>query len=646
MSGSEPEEKSNLDKLEEGVYSRTEHTPYDRAHLDTPKDETPLSWRGRRVPPGQHDIGIVPPSGYSPFLLKFLIASALFFVVAAGISFYKFFNGGGTVSPDKISIIMKGPPSAKGGEAFPLSIEVVNSNPVGLETATLILDYPEGVRITDSSEQNRYSKELGSIATNGRKSETLELKVFGKENTEQIIKAHVEYRTADSLQVSRTRDIKQNEYSVTVSSAPVSITTKIPPELNTGEEFTFEIRLTGNTGTPINDLLVSLVYPDSFVYVSGVPLPAHGKTIWRIKELKEGEEEVIKIRGTMTGEVDSEKTLEVKVGLEDPDRPREIGILYTSTRETFTVKRSFVGLSLDVSGEDKPNFTVVKSGNTVSTDLSWINNLDTKIQNVRFEARVNGLIVDRASITPSLGEYRSAEDVILWNQQTDRTYASLDPNQKGTIHFTFATKSLFESDGYLYRKPEFLIEITFLGNRISEGFNNELITLKTSRKIRVSSAVTLGTEATYYEGTFSNTGPLPPQAEKETTYTLSWNLSNSSNDVRDAVVSAKLPPYMRWLGKTNPASGITYNEATGEVRWLAGDLPAGTGFGPSPKTASFQVSFTPSISQIGATPALINEAQFTGIDTFTDTKLSGTKSPILTSQVKDLRPENIGEVKP
>lgn len=639
----EPEEKSHLDKLEEGVYSRGEHLPYDRAHLAVSKDDAPSSWQGRRVPPGQANIGIVPPSGYSPFLLKFLIISALFFVLAAGIAFYRSFIEPTPISSSNIDIIMKGSPSAKGGEEFPFLIEVGNSNRVDLEVATLILDYPEGVHITGSSDQNRYSKELGRIVAGTKKAETLLLTVFGKENTKQIIKAHIEYRTAESLQIFKTKDY---EYSVTVSSAPVSITTKIPPELNTGEEFTFEIRLTGNTGTPINDLLVSLTYPDSFVYVGGTPAPTYGKTIWRVKELAQGKEEVIKIRGTMTGVVDSEKTIEVRVGLEDPNQPREIGTLYTSTRETFSVKKAFVNLSLEISGEEKPNFTVVKSGDKVSVNLSWVNNLNTKIQNAQFQVRVVGDIVDRASIVPSLGVYQSAEDLILWNQQTDRTFTSLDPDQEGIIHFVFTTKSLFESDGSLYRKPEFSVDVTFLGSRISEGFNNAPISLKTSRKIRVSSAVILGTEATYHEGPFQNAGSLPPQAEKETTYTLSWNLTNSSNDVRDAVVSAKLPPYLHWLGKTNPGSGITYNEATGEIRWLAGDLPAGTGFNTSAKTASFQVSFTPSISQIGSTPALIYEARFTGVDTFTDTKLSDTKPQILISQVKDLRPENMGEIKP
>jgi hypothetical protein len=639
-----PEEKSHLEELEESVNSREEHAPYDRARFLESKNDVPLSWQGRRIPPGQSKLTIVPPSGYSPFLLKFLALAAVFFVLAAGVAFYRFFIATSTISPAKIEITLKGAPSARGGEAFPLEIEVHNGNPVDLLGAVLVLDYPEGVQVAGSVGQtNRYSKELGTISANGQGLDTVQLTVFGKENTDQVITAHLEYRTAESLQVFKSKEIT---YSVTVSSAPVTITTKIPPELNVGEEFTFEIHLTANTGTSIKNALISLEYPDSFTYVNATPSPSYATSMWRIADLAPGKEQVIQVRGKMTGEVDSEKTLRVRVGLEDPNKPREIGTLYTSTSETFSVKRSFVGLSLSVSGDEKSNFTVVKSGDLVSVDLSWVNNLDTKIQDAQFEVRVNGAIVDRASIVPNLGEYRSADNVILWNQRTDRTFASVDPDQKGSIHFVFSTKSLFASDGASYRKPEFSIDVVFKGNRISEGFDNKTISVTATRKVRVSSAITLGVDAGYYKGPFANSGPLPPHAEKETTYTIFWNISNSSNDVRDAVVTAKLPPYLHWLGKTNPASGITYNEATGEVRWNVGDLPAGTGFTKSAKTASFQISFTPSLSQIGATPPLISETQFSGIDTFVDSRLSGTRPSVTISQVSDLRAEDLGEIKP
>jgi hypothetical protein len=165
--------------------------------------------------------------------------------------------------------------------------------------------------------------------------------------------------------------------------------------------------------------------------------------------------------------------------------------------------------------------------------------------------------------------------------------------------------------------------------------------------LRLASAASVTSDLYYSSGPFSNKGPIPPQAEKETTYTVTWTLTNPSNDIRGGVVTAKLPAYVTWLGKSMPGSEpVTFNDATGEVRWDAGDLAAGSGLTGLGKTVSFQISLTPSLSQVNTRPELISEAHFSGSDTYVLGKVDAVSPKLDTSQLKDGQGGQTGEVLP
>ena len=108
---------------------------------------------------------------------------------------------------------------------------------------------------------------------------------------------------------------------------------------------------------------------------------------------------------------------------------------------------------------------------------------------------------------------------------------------------------------------------------------------------------------------------MPPKAEKETTYTVIWTVTNTSNKVKNAKVSAILPIYTKWLSKTAPDSEhISYNLQNSEIIWDLGDVPAGAGIDSPAREVAFQISFLPSVSQIGSTPVILSGAVLTGTD--------------------------------
>src|SRR5207237_128879 len=120
-----------------------------------------------------------------------------------------------------------------------------------------------------------------------------------------------------------------------------------------------------------------------------------------------------------------------------------------------------------------------------------------------------------------------------------------------------------------------------------------------------------------------------------TTYTVTWTLTNTTNDLKNGVVSTTLPPSVTWRGEFSPTSEkISFNPDTKTVSWNVGNIGAGTGFTNSPRQVSFKVALTPSINQVSTVPPLTSDIRASAIDTYTESPLSVTVSG-LTTQFAD-----------
>jgi hypothetical protein len=128
-----------------------------------------------------------------------------------------------------------------------------------------------------------------------------------------------------------------------------------------------------------------------------------------------------------------------------------------------------------------------------------------------------------------------------------------------------------------------------------------------------------------------NSGPIPPKADNESTYTISWTLTNTVNDASLVVVSAQLPVYVSWKGETLPSTeSISYDPNTRKVTWNVGNVSFGTGFIYSPKQVSFKVGIIPSVNHVGSSPEILLPSSFSAKDLYTDKNISGSVSSMNT----------------
>jgi hypothetical protein len=544
---------------------------------------------------------------------KFFIYSIIFFILALGYAGYMFFAGGNTVSNDNIDIAVLGNTFTAGGEELSLQIEITNKNNSALELADLLVEYPKSSSADLTGETERLRNSLGTIPSGGIKNDNVKVILFGEQGSIRPIKISLEYRIAGSNAIF----VKEKPYEVTISSAPIDLSLDAPAEASPNQDVTLKVKTTLNTTKPTSNILVRLDYPVGFQFESATPVPSFGNNVWSLGDLSPGAERDISIVGKMIDVTDGEeKTFHIFSGSQSDSDKSLIGIVFNSLGQTILIKKPFIEANLVINGVNQREYAV-DSSTTVSGSINWINNLDTKVNDLQISAKFSGNALDRKTINADQGYYNSSIDTIIWDKNSQGKLAEVNPGDSGSVSFSVSPLSLFSASGGLLSEPTINIEVSISAKQPLEGNETQNLKNTDSKIIRIISNVGLSAKALYYSGEFTNTGTIPPKVEKETTYTIVWGLSNTANNISGTQVIAILPAWVRFVGPVSPPSeDLTYNPATRQVTWNVGGVPKGTGITGTDREVSFQIGFTPSLSQVGTMPTLINNATLTGHDDF------------------------------
>ncbi|HEY9582995.1 MAG TPA: hypothetical protein VJK09_01610 [Candidatus Paceibacterota bacterium] len=582
-----------------------------RSRFSLPRTEVETKWQGETE---QVSKGILNPV----FLKKFFIFALLFFVLTIGASAYLIWSGSNVVSAENLDIILKGPTSIKGGDELSLGIVVSNNNATTLEFVDLIVSFPMGTRESANLEKelSRFRKNLGTLERGEIVNESIKAVLFGEAGKEQEVKVAVEYRTAGSNAIFEKTKI----YDVLISASPLDISLTIPEEIHAGNqtEFTADISVSGSSG--LSNILVKAEYPSGFQFKSASPKPVFGNNVWDLGDLGRDSKRRISITGILDGQDNEKKLFKIIAGTAKADRESEIGVPYGSTFATVLMRRSFVDLATVLSGQIE-NEIISDPERTLRGDISWTNNLPDKLLNSTVNVHFTGNALDQASVSVGKGSYQSLSNIITWTRQHEPSLAIIEPAGSGSVNFDFSTLPSFKLSLLSVRNPYIQADISFDATRVVEGNPGEIVHTALTKMIRVNSHIELLTKALYSSGTFVNTGPMPPRANQETTYTIVWSLVNTSNDLDGVTVRGLLPSHSRFLTNVSPlGADIKYDNTTGIVTWNVGRVEAGISIIPV-REASFQISLLPSIPQVNQTIPLVTNMSYQGRDLFTGSNL-------------------------
>ncbi len=564
----------------------------------------------------------------------FLGIAIVFFIgaVAFFVYFFTFGAGGSGASDSNIDIVVTGPPSIAGGEVTELQIAITNKNSVPLSLAGLTVTYPAGTRSpTDfTTPQLTYPIDLGTIAPGETKEGTVKAVFSGAAGEQSDVKVELDYHLADSNAIF-TAD---SDYAFTFSSSPVSLSVSGDSQVISGQPLTMAVTVASNATDPINDVLLSAAYPFGFQLTSSQPA-ALAPGLWEVGSLDPGQTKTVTLTGVLTGNTGDNRVFNFTSGTRSAATSTTIDVPLATSQYPTTIAQPFLGLSILVNNSSTTPI-VITPNQKVTVTINYRNNLTTAITNAVVVAKLSGFEIDGSQVSSSDGFYRSNDDTVLWNTTTTGgQLATLAPGDSGQLIFSFeapASAALASTTN-----PTIGISVNAAGNRVSEAGVPENLTSAATTKIALASNLQMTANGLYYSSPYTSVGPLPPQANTETTYAMVLTLTNTTNKIDNAVVTATLPPYVRTTGKESPSyENLKFNNDTGQVTWNVGSIDPGVGTnGVQPRQVAFEIGFTPSTSQIGQEPVLLQNITLTGTDDSTGQPVSITAPNVTTNLVGD-----------
>ena len=564
---------------------------------------------------------------------NFFIFSIVFFVLALGYAAYMFFGNSNSVSNDNIDISILGNNFTAGGEELSLVVGIINKNNSALDLVDLVVEYPKGGGVDLSFDTEHFRTSLGTIPAGATRNENLKLILFGEQGSVRPIKITLEYRVAGSNAIF----LKEKLFQVNITSTPINLLVDAPPSISPNQDITLNVKATLNATKVIPKILVKADYPFGFIFKNSIPAPSFGNNVWDLGDIAPGAEHNIVITGKMVGVFDGEeKTFNISSGSQSDADKSIINVIFNSIKNVVLIKKPFIEANLFINGVSQIEYAV-DAKTPIRAEIRYLNNLETRVDDLQIKAKISGNAFNRSSIIAQQGFYDSSKDTITWDKNSKNQLKELNPGDSGSVSFSVSPLSLFSASGGILTNPKINIELSISGNQAIEGSDLNELNNSNGAIIHIISDVGFSGKALYYSGPFTNTGPIPPKAEQSTTYTIMWTLSNTANSISKAQIKATIPSWINFVGPISPVGeGLTYNDSTREIIWNADRIPKGSGITGPARSASFQVSFKPSLSQVNTNPLIINEAVLTGHDDFANVDIVVKKASLNTRLDSDV----------
>lgn len=561
------------------------------------------------------------------WLSKFFWATLIFFLATVAVAFYVLFYSTNIVSGNNIDLEIKGPTQIRSGEELNLETTIRNRNKITLNNVSLTITYPAGtVDSLETAKDLPLGREVvpdlnpGQSAVVGSRAV-----IYGDQNSSQKIIFKIEYHIPDSNAVFT----KEAEYQVLIGSGTVDLTYDLPAEINSGKVFSSNLRITSNSKTVLRQVAVKLEYPAGFNFESSDPNPTAGQQVWFLGDLAPGVSRNIKINGSLSGQNEELKPFKVSVGLDKTEGTGNLSPLYGSLSKTINLKKDFVAVAIDLGGQSS-----LTPGDILKGTINWDNNLSDKVINGSLELFLSGSAIDKRTVDSNNGFYNSLTNSILWDKTTIPDLGLVNPGEGGQAKFSLETLPLGSLPGGAI--PAVNLRLVFKGTRVTSGAQDEDIVSEAAKSLKIGTLARFASGGAYFVGPFKNTGPIPPKVGEETTYTVTWSVTNPTNQIKQARVVGNLPTYVKWLSSISPLDEkVIYDKTNNEVAWNLGTIDPGTVDGGPSRQVSFQLSITPSLSQVNEAVELIKNISFGGTDAVTGVKINLSAPAISTRLTAD-----------
>lgn len=517
------------------------------------------------------------------FGAKFLIGAILLLVAVLSFTAWRVLSSRNVVSDKNIDMTLDVTPYIEGGVATPFIVSLQNRNEVALTEASLTLMYKQGTGAQDEQEKIQVKKELGTVNQGDFKRSDFEVTLFGSEGEARDITVKLEYK----VKGSNAKFSKVGVTQVVLKSPPISVNIEGPTTLSVGQIGTFTFTVKNNTGTTTTASLLLATLPTNFQIESTNPKSSTRGTLWQIKPLEAGATEVVTLTGSLTGSQGETATMKALIGSVGGSLT-DVGVVYSS--ETFDIQLRTSPLSLSMTLDtERGNGENVRYGDRALLSIRYKNGSPEPLLNAEVTLKIDGTAAVIKDISGDRGYYDSTTGTITWSRATMEELGTLAPGAEGTLLVNIPIVNKGSNS------PKLILTVT--GKGTSKEVNDVVATLSKTFTVQGSASVSAATQ--YKSSPFQNTGPIPPEPNVDTTYTIHLTVS-AQNALTNTKVSFVLPAYVSWRNVTTDSAKTSYDAKTRTVTWNVGNLEAskstGTDIGVSVRPSQVHVNTSPSIT--------------------------------------------------
>lgn len=519
---------------------------------------------------------------------------------------------------DRVIVSIDGPQEADSNEIVQYDVTFTNNNRAALHDAEIYLEYAENFQPVDNVNLKYISKGssklyIGDIKP--RSSETFQIKgtFYAPKDFQVYLRASLKYKVLNRESAYESK----SQLGVNIATAPVVLDVVLPRESVDGDSVECVIDYKNLDVRSISEGQVKIEYPQGFQFTSATPSPSKGGNVWYIGTLEQNQGGKIRLQGKISGNPDQIRTFKIMIG-----RESEGGDFVVYNQRSLQMKMIAAAFSISQEMEMGAKNGIVLPGEELAYLVKFKNTSSIGMRNAIVTVELSGRVLDFSKLNAEKGSFDESKGLITWKASDVSQLAILEPGAEGQVRFKIPVKEMIpvEKDtdkNYVVRSVAKIDSADIpSSNESNKIIGSDILELKLGSKVLFE---TLGF---YNDKNIQNSGPMPLQIGKETTYVMHWNITSVSNDIIDSKVSATLPSGVRWTGKVYPENEkISYDSRSNSIVWKIGTVEAGAGIIKPKREVSFQIGITPQSNQLNRTLILLNKSSFSGNDSFTSQSL-------------------------
>ncbi len=556
------------------------------------------------------------------------ILALLLIIMIVAVAATVMYRSARTVTKNQVVLEVGAPPEFTAGDEIVYRISYGNASRVNWLDVELVVDVPRGFTYRSASKEiERSGRQIVFKIGRLNSGEEGELIVRG-----QLIGEQNETATVRTKLVLTPENFPSGRFpktaakATTITALPLDVSLNIADDAASGERVMSSVMVRNLSGRALEGVYLQVKpAPGVQLALEDIDFTPGFSTVdssWRLSRLEPLGDKELTLVFYVEGQTGEKRVIDFEAGISQ----RGENFVQRELSHVVNISTSEVVVQQVYNGSTQP--VAVRAGSRISGEVRYRNVGTVGLKDVIVEVKFEGASFNPVSLELSSGFYDPVEKKIFWSAATVPELAVLQPQQEGTVNYSF---SVFDTDTLAdtaEAKNHVLVTTATVDSPdlpAPAGQPRRVISDRAVISVRTN--LILQAAALYDDGRLGliSSGPLPPQVGEETTYTVRWRIGSTLNDVGDVRLTAVLPDGVSYTGQMYKTAGqFEFNERTGTLKWTVPYMEGLTGKAVPYQELHMQVAITPGENKRGESVPLLNKTNLTAVDQFTDEAISAT----------------------